>query len=76
MCKTAFKAHAEHSDLIIRQDKAGLSKSTEHHFLKGETDYWDIEGGSGAITIQHCPIYTTFSIYSIAPQAVFTGQQF
>lgn len=28
--KTAFKAHAEDSDLIIRQDKAELSKSTEH----------------------------------------------
>lgn len=29
MYKTAFKAHAEHSDLIIRQDKAELSKSME-----------------------------------------------
>lgn len=30
ICKTAFKAHAEHSDFIIKQDKAELSKSTEH----------------------------------------------
>lgn len=29
-CKTVFKAHAEHSDFIIRQYKAELSRLTEH----------------------------------------------
>lgn len=46
-----------------------------HDFLKGKTDYCDIEeGGSGAIAIQHCHKYATFSIYNIASQAVFIRQ--
>lgn len=30
MCKTAFKGRARNLDLIIRQDKAEVSKSIEH----------------------------------------------
>lgn len=49
MCKTAFKAHAENPDLIVRQDKAEVSKSTKHvsdqirDFHKSEMGYWDIK---------------------------------
>lgn len=46
-----------------------------HDYLKGEIDYWDIEeGGSGAIAIQHCHKYTTFSICNTASQVVFIRQ--
>lgn len=45
MCKTAFKAHAGNPDLIVRQDKTGISKPTEHasgklrNFHKSEMGY-------------------------------------
>lgn len=45
MCKTAFKVHARSPDLVIRQDKAEVSKSTErasdktHDFHRSEVGY-------------------------------------